>query len=181
MPAWSAHYVRVKDRAADVARVRSSIDPAATFFDDGKSSFVGWLVANPSFEPEDLSELSRAYGEVLAIAVQPIADMFVYDRFVAGARARGLTYAGEAGWVRVVAEGEPWEAPALFSAAKLEELKLELEEDLEGDDLAREQSELDRLWGLRTLQEGNPRPPADPAAVVRALEKHFKLPPRPKG
>jgi hypothetical protein len=180
MPAWSAHYVRVTDREADVARVRSRLEAAATFVDDGESAFVGWLLDNPSFEPEDLSQLSLAFDEVLAVTVQPIADMLVYDRFVQGVRARGLTYAGEAGWVRVLGDGEPWEAPALFSAAKLEELKLELEEDLEGDDLAREQSELDRLWGLRRLQEGNPRPPADPAAVVRAIEKHFKLPARPR-
>lgn len=181
MPAWSAHYVRVKDRGIDVASLRLRVGPDATFFDDGKSPFVGWVAASPSFVPEDLSELARAYGEALAIAVQPIADMLVYDRFVAGAQARGLTYAGEAGWVRVTGEAEPWEAQALFSAAKLEELKLELEEDLEGEDLAREQSELDRLWGLRKLHEGNPRPPADPAAVVKAIERHFKLPARPKG
>jgi len=181
MSAWAARYVRLGGRGRDDgARLRGRIDPGATLVDDGKSSFAGWLVPTPLFQPDDLSALSREFGEALAIAVQTVADLVIYDHFVAGSRVRGLTYAGEAGWVRVVGDAEPWEAPALFSSAKLEELLEELEEDVTADAVARDKAELERLWKTGKLVEGSPRPPADCAGMTRAIEKHFGLPARPR-
>lgn len=180
MSAWAARYVRLEDRGRDTARLRPRIDPGATLIDDGKSPFAGWLVPTPLFQPDDLSALSREFGETLALAVQTVADLVIYDHFVGGLRVRGLTYAGEAGWVRVIGNAEPWEAPALFSAAKLEELLEELEEDVTADALARDKAELERLWKAGNLVEGSPRPPADCAAMTRAIEKHFGLPARPR-
>ena len=179
MSTWAARYVRLGDRAADLERLRSRVDAGATLVDGGSSPFAVWLVPSHKFEPDDLGALSRDFGEALSIAVQTVADLVIYDHFVAGARRRGLTYAGEAGWVRVFGEPEPWEAPALFSSAKLEELSIELEDEVTADALAREKGELERLWQLGRLVEGNTRPPTEPAALVRALEKHFKLPARP--
>jgi hypothetical protein len=180
MSAWAARYVRLRDRAQDASRLRGRIDAGAKLIDDGSSPFAAWLVPTPLFQADDLSALSRDFGEAVAIAVQTVADLVIYDHFVAGSRVRGLTYAGEAGWVRVVGTAEAWEAPALFSAAKLEELVEELEGDLEPDALARDKAELERLWKGGELLEGSLRPPADPAGMTRAIEKHLGLPARPK-
>lgn len=180
MSAWSARYVRIGDRAVDVPRVRASVDAGATLIDDGTSPFVAWLVPNVKDEPADLAALSRDHGEAIAVTVQTIADLFVYDRFVAGSRVRGVTYAGEAGWERAVGEPDAWEQAALFAPTKLEELTLELEEDLAGEELARERAELAALWKDARLKEGLTRPPVDLAVAVRAIERHFKLPARPK-
>jgi hypothetical protein len=181
MSAWAARYVRLKDRGQDVTRLRGRIDSGATLVDDGSCAFATWLVPTPLFQPDDLSALSRDFGEALAIAVQTVADLVIYDHFVAGSRVRGLTYAGEAGWVRVIGSAEPWEATALFSKAKLEELLDELEEDVTADAVARDKADLERLWKDGKLVEGGLRPPADPAGMTRAIEKHFGLPARPRG
>jgi hypothetical protein len=180
MSTWAARYVRLGDRAKDIPRLRrmvakNGVEPR----DDGKSPFAVWLVASPKFEPDDMSDLSREFGEAIALAVQTVADLVIYDHFVAGARVRGLTYAGEAGWVRVVGEAEAWEAPALFSSAKLKELLGELEDDLSEDELAREKADLEQLWNTGTLQVGSARPPAEPIAVTRAIERALGLPTRP--
>jgi hypothetical protein len=180
MSAWAARYVRLKDRAQDSSRLRGRIDAGATLIDDGSAAFAAWLVPTPLFAPDDLAALSRDFGEALAIKVQTVADFVIYDHFVAGSRVRGLTYAGEAGWVRVVGSAEPWEGPALFSKAKLEELIEELEEDLAPDAIARDKPDLERLWKDGKLVEGGVRPPADPMAMTRAIEKHFGLPARPR-
>jgi hypothetical protein len=184
MSTWAARYVRLgsgPNRAKDVSRLQDRIDSEAELHDDGKSEFIVWLVVSPTFQPDDLSALSKDFGEALGISVQTVADLVIYDHYVAGARVRGLTYAGEAGWIRVVGAPEPWENKALFSAVKLAELTEELEGDLEGELLAREKAELERLWKLGTLVEGGTRPPADPSALPRAIEKNFSLPARPAG
>jgi hypothetical protein len=179
MSTWAARYVRLADRAADVARLRQRVDPGAQLIDDGVAPFAVWLVPTPKFAPDELSSLSRDFGEALTIAVQTVADLVVYDHFVAGARVRGLTYAGEAGWVRVVGEPEPWESRALFSSVKLAELTDELEGDLSDEEVAREKAELERLWSVGRLQEGSARPPVEPIALAKAIEKQFRLPARP--
>ena len=176
MSAWAARYVRLKDRGQDGAPLRSRIDAGATLVDDGHSPFATWLVPTPLFQPDDLSALSRDFGEALAIAVQTVADLCIYDHFVEGKRVRGLTYAGEVGWVRVIGDVEPWEADCFFAAAKLEELIEELEAELEPDALARDRADLERLWKAGKLVEGSARPPADCAGMTRAIEKHFGLP-----
>jgi hypothetical protein len=167
----------MQDRAADGPRLRARLD-TVEFHDDGTSGFALLVVPSPTLEPDDLSRLSREFGEALAIGVHTVADLVVYDHFLAGERVRGLTYAGEAGWVRVVGEAEAWER-SLFSALKLAELCSVLEEDFEGEALASERAELETLWRTGKLEEGNVVPPADPGVVSRAIEKHFGLPVRP--
>jgi hypothetical protein len=182
MSTWAARYVRLgsgADRAANASRVQAHLDPDSEIEDDGKSAFCAWLPSAPTFQPDDLTALSKEFGEAIAIAVQTVADLIVYDHYVAGTCVRGLSYAGEAGWIRVVGTAEAWENKALFSAVKLAELSDELEEDLEGELLAREKAELERLWKAAKLVEGSARPPADPAGLARAIEKHFGLPVRP--
>jgi hypothetical protein len=182
MSTWAARYVRLRggaDRAADAARLLRRIDLEAQLVDDGKSSFVVWLVPSPSFQPDDLGALSKDFGEAIAVAVQTVADLVIYDHYVSGARVRGLTYAGEAGWIRVTGEPEPWESRALFSSTRLAELSEQLEDDFDGDELARQKSELEHLWQLGKLVEGSTRPAADPSSVARGIEKHFGLPVRP--
>jgi hypothetical protein len=179
MSIWAARYVRVTDRGKDLPRLRSHIDAGAELVDDGQAAFALWIVPSPKFEPDDLSALSRDFGEAISLAVQSVADLVVYDHFVAGARTRGLTYAGEAGWIRVAGEPEPWEARAFFSATRLAKLSEELENDLEGEALAREKGDLEKLWLAGKIVEGAQRPPADPSALARAVEKHFGLPARP--
>jgi hypothetical protein len=180
MSTWAARYVRLKDRGQDLPRLKGRVDAGASLVDDGSSAFATWLVPAPAFQPDDLSALSKEFGEAISIAVQTIADLVIYDHFVGGARVRGLTYAGEAGWIRVVGSAEPWEGPSLFSAAKLEELLEELGEDVTDDAAAGDKAELERLWKAGALEEGSARPPADPAVLTRAIEKHFGLPGRPK-
>ncbi len=179
MSAWSARYVRLGEphaRPADLARLRPRIDRGATLVDDGKSPFAVWLVPSPAFQSDDLAALSRDFGEALSLSVQTIADLVIYDHFVAGARTRGLSYAGEAGWVRVQGEPEAWESPTLFSATKLDDLTRELEEDVTDDALAMDKAQIEALWRVGRLQEGSALPHCEPAAVVRAIEKLLKLP-----
>jgi hypothetical protein len=185
MPTWEARYVRVADRSKDIPRLRelvSRMHPGAQLVEVGEAPFAAWLTGETSeaLEAPDLSEMSREYGEAIGIAAHTVADLVLYDHFVAGDRVRGLTYAGEAGWVRVIGDPESWEARALFSQNKLEELKSQLEEELTGDALARDAVELERLWTVGRLEEGSTRPPVEPVALARALEKHFSLPPRPR-
>ncbi|HEY8089085.1 MAG TPA: hypothetical protein VIF09_14600 [Polyangiaceae bacterium] len=182
MSTWSARYVRLRDRDRDVARLRShaDVDAGAEMHVDGKSSFAVWLVPSPKFEPVDLARLGGDFSEVIALAVQTVADLVVYDHFVGATRMRGLTYAGEAGWVRVQGEAEPWEGTLLFAPSKLAELREELEDEYSGDVLAREQSELELLFKLGKLQEGSTRPAPEPLAFARAIEKQFGLPARPQ-
>ena len=52
---------------------------------------------SPAFQPDDLASLSNDFGEALSVAVQTVADLVIYDHYVAGKHVRGLTYAGEAG------------------------------------------------------------------------------------
>ena len=179
MSAWSARYVRLKNRQADIARLRGRLDDGALLIDDGKSPFAVWLVPAPAFQPDDLGALSRDFGEALSISVQTVADLVIYDRFVEGARTRGLSYAGEAGWVRVQGEPEAWELPTLFSATSLDDLTRELEENVTDDALALDKEKLEELWGVGRVQEGSLLPHAAPALVVRAIEKHHRLPGRP--
>jgi hypothetical protein len=179
MSTWAARYVRLADRAKDAARLLPRVDAGARLHDDGKSPFAVWLVPSPTFAPDDLSALSRDFGEAIFLAVQTVADLLIYDHFVAGSRVRGLTYAGEAGWVRVAGEPETWEARTLFSSAKLAELIDELESDLSDEEIARDKALLEQLWRAGRLQEGNPRPPAEPIPLARAIEKQFGLPTRP--
>jgi hypothetical protein len=182
MSTWAARYVRLgagADRTKDVSRLQTRIDAEAELVDDGKSAFALWVVSAPLFQPDDMGALSKDFGEALSVSVQSVADLVIYDHYVAGAHVRGLTYAGEAGWIRVIGEPEAWEAKALFSAVRLAELSEELEEDLEGELLAREKAELERLWLAGKLVEGSTRPPADPGVMPRAIEKHFALPARP--
>jgi hypothetical protein len=179
MSIWAARYVRLADRAKDVARLAGRVDAGAQLHDDSAAPFAVWMVPSPTFAPDDLSALSRDFGEAIFLAVQTVADLVIYDHFVAGTRVRGLTYAGEAGWVRVTGEPEAWEARALFSSVKLAELIDELESDLSDEEIARDKAELARLWAAGRLQEGSARPPVEPIAMARAIEKQFGLPARP--
>ena len=184
MSTWSARYVRLRegaDRATDAALLAERIEVDAVLKDDGKAPFAVWLIPAPSFQPSDLAALSKEFGEAIAIAVQTVADLVIYDHFIAGSRVRGLTFAGEAGWIRVAGEPEPWESRALFSSTHLVELSEALEEDFGGDELAKQKAELERLWAVGKLVEGSTRPPVDPAGLARSIEKHFGLPARPPG
>lgn len=181
MSTAGARYVRLRDQDADLARLR-------TQFGDGavqsvpESSFAIVLVTTPSLQPDDLAALSRDFGEALSLQTQTIADLLVYDHFVAGARVRGLTYAGEAGWQRVFGEREPWEAQMFFSSTRLEELLLELDDETKGSTtLQRDSAELRRLWSKARLEEGNPRPTIELRTVTRAIVAHFGLPGLPVG
>jgi hypothetical protein len=179
MSAWAARYVRLRDRQADITRLRSRIDDGALLVDDGKSPFAVWLVPTPAFQPDNLAALSRDFGEALSMSVQTVADLVIYDHYVAGAHKRGLTYAGEAGWIRVIGEPEAWESPTLFSAVKLDELTRELEEDVTDDAIELDKAQIEALWKVGRLQEGKTLPHAEPAGLVRAIEKMHKLPSRP--
>src|SRR5262249_32390008 len=126
------------------------------------SPFAVVTVASPSLEADDLAELSRDFGEALSLQTQTVADLVVFDHFERGARTRGLTYAGEAGWVRVAGAPESWEKPLFFAQARLEELLLELEDDTSDEALlARETAELRKLWEVGRLVEGGTRPSVD--------------------
>jgi hypothetical protein len=195
MSRWEARYVRTGGDGGDLDRVRADLSrrhPGTALIEGpvvgSRLCFVGWLVpaakkttklAPQSLELADVQSLmdaSRDFGEAIGIAIQKVADVIVYDHFVAGQRARGLTYAGEAGWVRVAGEPEPWESRALFAETKLAELLATLEDELTGDALARDRADLERLWKTQRLEEGLPRPPVDPGSLRRAIEKHFSLP-----
>jgi hypothetical protein len=200
MSRWEARYVRVANGAGDLDRLRADLSrrqPGAALVEaqaeGSRLSFVGWLLPsgaagaagkrtkNPAqsldlADAQGLIDASRDFGEAIGIAVHAVADLVVYDHFVAGQLTRGLTYAGEAGWVRVVGEPEPWESRAFFSETKLAELLAALEDDLTGDALVRDQADLERLWKTQRLEEGLPRPPVAPATFRRANEKNFAHP-----
>jgi hypothetical protein len=176
MTTAGARYVRLANRDAGLASLRSRFgDDAVVSAAD--SPFAAIVIATPTLQPDDLGALSREFGEALSLQTQSIADLLVYDHFRAGTRARGLTYAGEAGWQRVSGEPESWEAPAFFGQARLDELLEELADDTsDASTLERESAELRRLWSGRRLEEGNARPSIDLRAVTRAIAAHYTLP-----
>jgi hypothetical protein len=172
MGAWSIRFIRSRDQA----RLAKLLGPKDTLLAADGSPFTGVRLGQPTFEPQDLATLSSAFGEVVAFAVQTVADLVLYDHWVAGARVRGLTFAGEAGWVRVVGSPEPWEKPFLFSATRFAELLSELEEDCTDEEmLTRDSDELRRLWGEAELEEGNPCPPVQLSGLLRAVTCHFGI------
>jgi len=176
MTTSGARYVRLGDRDAGLASLRARFGDAAIQSADD-SAYAAILVATPSLQPDDLTDLSLEFGEAFSLQTQTIADLLVYDHFRAGKRTRGLTYAGEAGWQRVVGEPEPWEQRVFFAKARLEELLLELEDDTsDATTLEREAAELRRLWAGGRLEEGNARPAIDLRAVTRAIATHQALP-----
>ena len=163
MSTWAARYVRLG--RARIARGTSPGCWSASIAMRGctttaSRAFAVWLVPSPTFQPTDLAALSKDFGEAIAIAVQTVADLVIYDHFVAGARVRGLTYAGEAGWIRVAGEPEPWEAQGALLAAKLAELSEELEEDLEDDAACAREGRARAPLEAGKLVEGSSRPPA---------------------
>lgn len=175
MTTWSTRYIRLNDCAADLARLEKA--GLGDLHHDGAAPFAALIVAAPSLQPDDLAQLSKDFGEALSVQVHSVADVVVFDHFKAGSRTRGLTYAGEAGWVRVVGTPEPWEQPIFFAPARLDELLEELEEDCTDDAiLKRETAELQRLWTGGKLEEGNTRPVAQWRALSQAVERHYGLP-----
>ena len=143
--------------------MQTRIDAEAELVDDGKSAFALWVVRSPLFQPDDMGALSKDFGEALSVRCRawPIPSSTITTsraRRCAASRMRARRAA-----FRVIGEPEAWEAKALFSAVRLAELSEELEEDLEGELLAREKAELERLWLAGKLVEGSTRPPADPA------------------
>jgi hypothetical protein len=167
----STRYVRLRDRERDLARLRKDY----TVEDGGEWAVI--VVASPSFEPEDLAALSSDFGEALSLQLQTIADLVIYDHFAFGRQTRGLTYAGEAGWIRAVGDPEPWEAKCLFTQVKLNELVDELEADsVDAADAAREIEALQKLWAGGRIVENETRPPADGRAIERAVARHFGFP-----
>jgi hypothetical protein len=175
MPTWSTRYVRLNDRGADPAALRAKA--GGEVHTDPGSSFAAITVTQPALQPDDLGELSREFGEALSVQVHSVADLIVYDHFQNGARTRGLTYAGEAGWIRVVGTPESWEAPLFFGDDKLRQLLVELEEDCTDEAiLARDTAELQRLFAAAKLEEGNARPAPQWPALSQAIERHYGLP-----
>jgi hypothetical protein len=177
MTTSGARYVRLGDRDAQISSLRARFGEAAIVTADD-SAYAAIVVITPSLQPDDdLADLSREFGEAFSVQTQTIADLLVYDHFRAGKRTRGLTYAGEAGWQRVVGEPEAWEQRVFFAQARLEEILLELEDDTsDAATLEREAAELRRLWAGGRLEEGNSRPAIDLRAVTRAITQHQQLP-----
>src|SRR5262249_43394817 len=91
MSTWSTRYVRLRDREADLARLRQTLGAAASnLVTDPSSSFASIFLATPSLEPDDLGDLSKTFGEAFSIQVHSMADLVIYDHFADGARRRGL-------------------------------------------------------------------------------------------
>jgi hypothetical protein len=177
MSTTSTRYVRLRDRAVDLPKLRAALPAGAGVQDDPSSPFVAITMPTTTLEPEDLADWSRDFGEVIALQTQTVADLVVYDRWEGGARKRGLTYAGEAGWTRVTGDPETWEAKAFFSDAKLAELIEELEVELSDEaTLERETNEAKRLWEAKRLSEGSTRPHADIAVMKRTIQSAYSLP-----
>jgi hypothetical protein len=178
MSTWAARYVRLRNRDEDAKRLRAALgDAAAQLTIEPAAQFAMLVVASPTLQPDDLTALSRDFGEAFSLQGQTVADLVIYDHFKDGVRARGLTYAGEAGWIRVAGEPEPWEASHFFSDARLNELLGELEDDLDDPAmLEREKNELRKLWGKGSIEEGSTRPHVELNSLTRALTKHYGLP-----
>lgn len=176
MSTSGVRYVRLSDGEKGLAALHARFGEAAVF-SSPESSYAAILVAAPPLQPDDLTALSRDFGEAFSLQTQTIADLLVYDHFRDGTRSRGLTYAGEAGWGRVFGEPEAWEARCFFAQARLEELLLELEDETaDAATLERDTAELRRLWASARLEEGNARPAIELRAVTRAITVHYALP-----
>lgn len=179
--ARSARYVRLRSREGDLARLRAAAPKGSVVHEDGALAFVAVLLPSAELEPADLSGWSRDFGEVIALSWHSVADLVVYDHWRDGARTRGLTHAGEAGWLRVAGEPEAWEAALLFTDAKLEALLEDLESDLSDPaTIERETTDLRRVFAAKRLEEGHVRPAPDLPALLRTIEKHYGLPTLPK-
>jgi hypothetical protein len=177
MTTWSTRYVRLRDRDADLARLKKETGLAEPNVVADSHSFAAIVVATPSLQPDDLGALSRSFSEAFSIQVHSVADLVIYDHWRDGARARGFTYAGEAGWVRVVGEPEAWEAAFFFAPAKLKELLQELEDDCTDDAvLERETGELQKLFSGAKLVEGSTRPAVAWRPMAQAVARHYGFP-----
>jgi hypothetical protein len=150
---------------------------ASEVHSDPSGDFAVIAIATPSLQPDDLAALSRDFGEAISLQAQTVADLALYDHFRDGARARGLTYAGEAGWVRVVGDPEAWEASFFFAPARLDALIEELEEELDEATFTRDSAELRRLWSTGRLEEGKLRPSVNGEQLARAIAQQFGFAP----
>jgi hypothetical protein len=175
MPTWSTRYVKLRAGATDVERLKKTTGLGDSLIQvDAGGAYASVPVATPSLQPDDLAQLSRDFGEAFSIQVHSVADLIVYDHFREGERARGLTYAGEAGWIRVFGTPEPWEAPFFFAQSKLDALLAELEEECSDEAvLARDSAELKRLFAGGKLEEGNARPAPQWRPLAQAIAKHY--------
>lgn len=68
------------------------------------------------YRPFELERASAGGGQALGVLLDEYGQL-IYDRFVDGARVRGLTCFPEGdGWVRVEGQAEAWEAAAFGEA-----------------------------------------------------------------
>jgi hypothetical protein len=176
MPTWSTRYVLLRNRDADIERVKKETGALDVLADSG-SKYASIPVANPSLQPDDLASLSKSFGEAFSIQVHSVADLVIYDHFRDGERARGLTFAGEAGWVRVTGAPEAWEKDHFFAQAKLDQLLEELEDEITDlAALARDSAELKKLFAGGKLVEGSLRPAPQWKGVAQAVARQYGLP-----
>ena len=176
MSTWGTRWVRIRDREGDLQRLRQQLG-ADDVQSDPSGDFAVIAIATPTLQPDDLAALSRDFGEAISLQAQTVADLAIYDHFRDGVCARGLTYAGEAGWVRVTGEPEAWEAGFFFASARLDELLVELEEELDEATFSRDSAELRRLWSAGRLEEGKLRPSINAQHLARAIAAQFGFSP----
>ena len=176
MPTWSTRYVRLRDRRVDLDRLKrlSAPEAHALIHAEEGSPYAASTVQTSVLVPDDLSELSRTFSEAFSVQVHSVADLVIYDHFREGERTRGLSYAGEAGWVRVVGAPEAWETGFFFAPEKLQHLLHELQDDFSDEAvLARDTAEIKRLFAAAELEEGNTRPVTHWRAFAQAIARHY--------
>lgn len=121
------------------------------------------------YRPYELGPVSGGGGQALGVLLDEYGQL-VYDHWVDGRRARGLTcYPEGSGWDRVEGEPEPWEA-ALFDERAREALGWGLP--------APRQALVERVFAERRLVRGAAAPRPREEVVWAALDAAFALPPR---
>lgn len=109
-------------RGQMLGSIATAVAGRGTLYDQGTHAVVLWHDFQP---PEQLLDgLSRDLRtQVIWLSFQKQVDAFEYVRWDNGTRLRHLVfgcYEKERTWERVEGEPEPWEAAAIFDAARLE-------------------------------------------------------------
>ncbi len=128
------------------------------------------------FDPYDLSEDSKRFGEAIGVQVMTYGDDYLlYDHWVDGKCVRAITFDPFEGWIRVEGAEEEWEKESFFKADTLEQNLSSLEQGSEIKGKEQRISQLRHLIGEPHLIQGYAYPVISGEAVLYDIVRHFNL------
>ena len=173
-------YVRIDRHANALEQVRAEVGEAPSVHVEPDNPYCVVLWAKEDFSPPEghFERLSRGLaGEVLWLAWQKQVDAFAFQRWMDGRPVRRLAYGvleKERTWEVVDGTPEPWEAEALFPAARLER-QLHVR-GLFPDPSELPEAELRRVWEEHLLVVDSQHPQLVAIDAAWVVARHYRLP-----